>query len=147
MKSTLNRTLLKLAMGSLLAICFNAGFANAQQTMGGTFTLPFEAHWGQATLPAGDYSFLLEKGPNAKVQVIRAGKPVAFAVDRGYSTDASGAMSLTVVRNRAGYSVRDLNLPGIGKVLHYAPAQPKRDSAARERAIAQLTIPVTATGK
>lgn len=142
MKSMLN-SLQKLAMGSLLAICLNAGFANAQ-TVAGTFTLPFEAHWGQATLPAGDYSFMLEGGPGGKVQVIRGNKGIAFVVDRGYSTDTSAGMSMTVVRNRAGYSICDLNLPGIGKVLHYAPAKPRRNSAANEREIAQLTIPVTA---
>jgi hypothetical protein len=142
MKSMLN-SLQQLAMGSVLASCFNAGFANAQ-TVGGKFTLPFEAHWGRATLPAGDYSFRLERGPDAKVHVMRAGKPVAFVVDQGYSTETSAGMSLTVVRNGAGYSICDLNLPGIGKVLHYAPTKPARNSAAQEREIAQLTIPVTA---
>ena len=83
MKSMLN-SLQKLAMGSLLAICVNAGFANAQ-TVGGKFTLPFEAHWGQATLPAGDYSFLLERGPDAKIQIIRADQAVAFVVHQGLS--------------------------------------------------------------
>ncbi|HEV2201755.1 MAG TPA: hypothetical protein VGR73_18195 [Bryobacteraceae bacterium] len=141
MKSMLN-SLQKLALGSLLAICLNAGFANAQ-TMAGKFTLPFAAHWGQANLPAGDYSFRLEEGPGGKVQVIRGNKAIAFVVDRGYSTDTSAGMSMTVVRNRAGYSVCDLNLPAIGKVLHYAPAKPRRNSAASEREIAQLTIPVT----
>jgi hypothetical protein len=144
MKSMLN-SLQKLAMGSLLAICFNAGFANAQ-TVAGKFTLPVKAHWGQATLPAGDYSFVLERWPDAKIQVIRAGKPVAFVVDQGTSMDASGASSMTVVRNGAGYSICDLNLPGIGKVLHYAPTKPARNSAAREREVARLNIPVTATG-
>jgi hypothetical protein len=143
MKSMKSFTMLKLAMGSLLAISCNAGLANAQ-TVAGKFTLPFQAHWGQATLPAGDYSFLLERGPVAKIQVIRAGKAVAFVVDQGYSTETSGGMSLTVVQNRAGYSVCDLNLPGIGKVLHYAPAKPARNSAAGEREIAQRIIPVTA---
>jgi len=142
MKSMLN-SLQKFAMGSLLAICLNAGLANAQ-TVAGSFTLPFSAHWGQATLPAGDYSFILERGPDAKVKVSRGTKGIAFVVDQGYSVETSGAMSMTVVRNRAGYSVCDLNLPGIGRVLHYAPAKPRRNSAAQEREIAQLTIPVTA---
>jgi hypothetical protein len=139
MKSMRNFTLLQLAMGSLLAICFNAGFANAQ-TVAGKFTLPFEAHWGQATLPAGDYSFWMEKGPVAKIQVFRENKGVAFVVDRGYDTETSAGMSLTVVWYGAGYSVRDLNLPGIGKVLHYAPNRSARTSAAAERQIAQLIL-------
>ena len=46
MKSIRSFTLLHLAMGSLLAICFNSGLASAQ-TLTGKFTLPFEAHWGQ----------------------------------------------------------------------------------------------------
>ena len=141
MKSMRNFTLLKLAMGSLLAICFNAGFANAQ-TVAGKFTLPFEAHWGQATLPAGDYSFWMEKGPVAKIQLFQRNKGVAFVVDRGYDTETSAGPSLTVVRYGAAYFVSDLNLPGIGKVLHYAPNKSARTSAAGERQIAQL-IPVT----
>jgi hypothetical protein len=55
-------------------------------------------------------------------------------------------MSLTVVRNSAGNTVRALNLPAIGKVLRYAPSKPARTSAAKEREIAQL-IPVTTEGK
>ena len=143
MKSMLN-SLQKFAMGSLLAICLNAGLANAQ-TVAGKFTLPFAAHWGQATLPAGDYTFILERGPDAKVKVFRGNQGIAFVVDKGHSVETSGAMSMTVVRNRAGYSVCDLNLPGIGKVLHYAPSKPARTSAAKEREIAQL-IPVRTEG-
>ena len=146
MKSTPNFTLLNFAMGSLLAICFNAGFANAQ-TVAGKFTLPFEAHWGQATLPAGDYFLTLERGPGALVQIFHAGgKGAGIVLDRGYSAETSGSMSLTVVRNSAGYSVCDLNLPEIGKVLHYAPTKPARIPATEERKIAQL-IPVTIPGK
>jgi len=32
---------------------------NAQTVYQGKFTLPFETHWGGATLPAGDYTFTL----------------------------------------------------------------------------------------
>jgi hypothetical protein len=147
MKSTRNFTLLKLAMGSLLAICFNAGVANAQ-TVVGKFTLPFETHWGQATLPAGDYSFWMERGPGAMVQIFRAAKGAGIVMDLGYDyvTDPTGPMSLTVVRNRAGNTVRALNLPPIGKILHYAPNKPARSSAAGEREIAQL-ITVRAAGR
>src|SRR5258708_25708457 len=107
MKLTWNFTLLKLALGSLLAVCFTSGLASAQ-TDAGKFTLPFETHWGQATLPAGDYSFLLETGPGAKVEIIRAGKPVAFVMEQSYSSGAVGAMSLRVVRTSVGETVREL---------------------------------------
>jgi hypothetical protein len=111
MKSRLNCTLLKFAMGS--------------------------------TLPAGNYSFLMERGQGAKVQIIRGGKPVAFVVEQGYhSSGRVRSAWLTVERTSAGNTVRELSLPSIGKVLHYAPNKPRRNSAAEERQIAQL-IPIT----
>jgi hypothetical protein len=42
-----------LALGAL------ATSGKAQNAYQGKFTLPFETHWGGATLPAGDYTFTL----------------------------------------------------------------------------------------
>ena len=42
-----------LALGAL------ATSGKAQNAYQGKFTLPFETHWGSATLPAGDYTFTL----------------------------------------------------------------------------------------
>jgi len=42
-----------LALGAL------ATSGKAQNAYQGKFTLPFETHWGGATLPAGDYTFVL----------------------------------------------------------------------------------------
>jgi hypothetical protein len=123
-----------------------AGLASAQ-TAGGRFTLPFEAHWGPATLPAGDYSFTLDKlGPGSIVQLSRGTKTVALVMSPSYSMESSGPTALTVVRNSAGNTVRDLRLPEFGVVLHYAPHKPGRASAAAEREIAQM-IPITTSGK
>jgi len=141
MKSTRNFTL-KLVMGSLLAVCLNAGLANAQ-AVAGNFTLPFAAHWGQANLSAGNYSFVLERGTDAKLKIIRAGKPVAFVMEQSYSPNPAAKASLTVVRTRSGNTVTALSMPSIGRVLNYAPSKPKRSSSEKERAIAQLTIPIT----
>ena len=43
-----------LALGAL------AAGGNAQDSFHGKFTLPFETHWGSATLPPGDYTFTLQ---------------------------------------------------------------------------------------
>lgn len=143
MKSIQSFTL-KVAMGSLLAVCFNAGVASAQ-TLAGKFTLPFETHWGPNTLPAGNYSFELdETGPNAIVHVFHGDKSVAFVISQSYNTNPAGRISLTVLRNRSGNTVRDLNLPQLGVVLHYAPKSGSA-SAAEEREIAQ--IPITRAGR
>jgi hypothetical protein len=42
-----------------LALCFSAGLGKAQDVYKGTFTLPFEAHWAGAVLPAGEYTISL----------------------------------------------------------------------------------------
>jgi hypothetical protein len=144
MKSIRSFTL-KVAMGSLMAVCFNTGVANAQ-ILAGKFTLPFETHWGPNTLPAGNYSFKLDEtsGPGSILQVFHGDQSVAFVISRSHDTNPSGRISLTVLRNRSGNTVRDLNLPQIGMVFHYAP-KPEHASAAEEREIAQ--IPITSAGK
>jgi hypothetical protein len=138
MKSIRSFTLLKLAVGLLAATCFTSGLAQAQN-LAGKFSLPFEAHWGLATLPAGDYSFTVEgMGPDATVHVYRGADTVLNMANQSYETKLSSKTSLIVERNSAGNFVRDLNLPG--KVLHYAP-HVEGGSADREREIAR--IPVT----
>lgn len=123
-----------------------AGLASAQ-TAQGSFTLPFEARWGTATLPPGDYSFKLDKAQSAgSLQLFRGKDSVALIHSQSYSLESSGRSALTVVRSESGNTVRDLNLPEIGVVLHYAPHKPARSSAAAEREIAQK-IPITTSGK
>ena len=51
---------------ALIASCLSAGMAKAQEWQG-QFTLPFEARWGQAILPAGDYSFTVDQTLGAAV--------------------------------------------------------------------------------
>jgi hypothetical protein len=57
MKSRMVRHATKstLFAGLLLTACLFGTAANAQSGLQGRFTLPFEARWGQAVLPPGDY--------------------------------------------------------------------------------------------
>jgi hypothetical protein len=138
MKSIRSFTLLNLAMGSLLAICFNSGQAGAQ-TMAGKFTLPFEAHWGVATLPAGTYSFTVEGiGREAEVRVLHGSQTVAYMLNQGFDTTPSRSISLTIARNHAGKFVRDLSLPEIGQIFHFAPPKGERGSTGGEQEIARI---------
>jgi hypothetical protein len=147
MKSTRSFTLLNLAIGSLLAICFNPGVASAEALTGGAFSLPFEVHWGVATLPAGDYSFKVEGvGRAAKVRIFHGPDTVAnFLLNQGFDQTQSPVVALSVVRNSAGNFVSDLSLPAIGQVLHYATPKAGRRQAGGEQQIARG--PVTAAGK
>src|ERR1700739_3972527 len=42
-----------------LAMCASAAAANAQSVTG-KLTLPYEVHWGTATLPAGEYTITMD---------------------------------------------------------------------------------------
>jgi hypothetical protein len=142
MKSNRSFTL-RFALGSLLAICFNAGLVNAQ-TPGGKFSMPFEVHWGVATLPAGDYTFRLDgAGVGAIVWVYHGHDCVAMIRNQSYAEASSGRAALTVIQNKTGNTVTDLRLPEIGRIFRYQPH--KTSSSAAERELAQ--IPVDTTGQ
>jgi hypothetical protein len=57
MKSTIERYGAKgtLLATVVLATSLFAGVTHAQSNFRGRFTLPYEAHWGQAVLPPGNY--------------------------------------------------------------------------------------------
>jgi hypothetical protein len=124
------------------------GVASAQAPVyAGKFTLPFEARWGLATLPAGDYSFKLDTvDPGGALVLFRGTKAVALIWNQEHSMERSDRSRLTVVQNSAGNTVRELSLPDIGVVLHYPAPKPGRASAAAEREIAQV-VPVSTSGK
>ncbi len=52
------------------------GSAKEEETWIGTFTLPFEARWGNTVLPPGDYTFRVQPGVRLQpsVTVYREGK-------------------------------------------------------------------------
>jgi len=142
MKWIRSSTLLRYLGLALLAACFNAGNSSAQAFQG-KFTLPFEARWGQATLPAGDYSFTLDGvGPMCMLHLYRGRNGVGMILAQAYDKAHSGRAKLTVVRGTA----RSLSLPEIGVVFQYAPQHRKYLTAPEEREIAQI-VPVATTGK
>ena len=127
---------------ALLAACFVAGHANAQ-VFQGKFTLPFQARWGKATLPAGDYSFKLDSvRTTCTLRLYRGRNGVGMILPQSYDKAYSGHAELTVEQG----TVRTLRLPEIGIILQYAPQHPKHLTAPEERQLAQL-VPVAAVGK
>ena len=55
-----------------LVVLLVPGFASAQE-LTGKFTLPFEAHWGQAVLTGGEYTFVISSGAPHWIRVQRDG--------------------------------------------------------------------------
>jgi hypothetical protein len=137
---TLNRSFKLVApLGlALLAVCFTANFASAQ-ALEGKFTLPSATRWGRATLPAGDYSFTLDKDYlGSVVTVLRGTQRVALIPTAAISIIKSGRSEMLLENG----TVREVSLPQIGVSLHY----PLSHQAAPQEPQAAQVIPVTAAG-
>jgi len=93
---------------------------NAQTAYRGSFTLPFETHWGAVTLPAGDYTFSL---PSATVPytLYVHGKGVSAIImaattdDRGVSDHAR----LNLVDTTDAHTVQTFDAPELGVTFVY----------------------------
>jgi hypothetical protein len=141
MKTNQKLSIVSLLALGVLAAGFSAKPASAQ-VFQGKFTLPYEVHWGLATLPAGDYSFKLDEGyPEGRIDVCRGPQAVAFVQPLGYGNSKSNRSVIVV---EAGI-VRKLSLPQIGMDLTFAAHKPAHRAPPQEKELAQI-IPVTAVG-
>ncbi len=126
MKSTIIRRTAKTTLFAtvLLAICFSASSANAQSAFDGKFTLPYEAHWGQAVLPAGDYLLsITTTGYPAMViiQDAKSGKRVA-SVAPPIRQDATGESALLIGTRGTQRVIHSLRVAELGVVFVSDPA-------------------------
>lgn len=139
MKTIRSFTLSSLVL-ALLASCLSAGMARAQE-MQGKFTLPFDARWGQATLPAGDYSFTVDQSQAAAKVVLAGEKARAIIRAQGYDPKEMDSSALVLAKNHGVNTVRELKLAELGVVLYFTPSRPHQ-TAAEEKQIAKA-IPIT----
>lgn len=140
---TLVKTLLVVAI-----LCWSATLASAQSAIKGEFSLPFEAHWGQVVLPAGDYSFNLASVRAPTVIQIR-GEQANVLVMAQATTDLpspTDESALVLVRSGSNRIVRSLRLGPLGVSLFYAPHKGKAVNVAQAPELIQR-LPVHVTGK
>ncbi len=142
------RSISKFLFGiALLVAIFVAPARSQNYVKGGTFTLPFEARWGQVMLPAGTYSFLLAGGYNSQI-IIQQGTryrgivPVFDFSGRDAKKLEHG--SLLCVRHNATYSVRALNLPEKG-TFYFPVSKDKNQTVAQAPELIQ-SVPVVVAG-
>jgi hypothetical protein len=107
-----------------MTACLFGSPARAQAGFQGKFTLPYEAHWGQAKLPAGDYT-ISYIGPGMPGFVIRDAhslRPVAFERVEIREDCASGNSALLISTRGTQRVVYSLRIAELGEAFVYEPA-------------------------
>jgi hypothetical protein len=138
MKTNQKFAVLKVVVLGVLVAGLNAKAADLPAFQG-KFTLPSATRWGQATLPAGDYSFALDHDyPGSLITVFRGTKTVARIQAVGMSDMNSGHSEMVMENGR----IREVRLPQVGVTLEYFSTHHSRHGAAPQEPLAQI-IPVT----
>ncbi|HEV2351482.1 MAG TPA: hypothetical protein VG028_16735 [Terriglobia bacterium] len=124
-----NRKLASLFAVALAATVLSAGSAFAQGLSTvqarGKFTLPFEAHWGLATLPAGQYTFEMghNMGDTTLVELRSEGKGRQHAIILTMAQQQSPAAKtseLVCIRQGNTGIVRSLVLATLGETIYFS---------------------------
>ncbi len=131
MKSHRYRMLL-IAAFALAAVCVSAIPASAQLVCKGSFTLSHEVRWQNATLPAGDYTFVMQSLASPSRITLKGPNGYQFITALVESKTDSNR-SMLIVENRGGRSIiAELRLSAIGRSFRYAvPKAPKNAEVAQ----------------
>jgi hypothetical protein len=149
-KTTQYNSISKYSFLLFVVTYLSAGILSAQGPSAvykGTFTLPFEAHWGTAILPPGEHSLALNsttmpvratvRGENGAVLI----QAEAMATRRG-----SEQSSLIVTRRSRRGIVCSLYVAELGAAFYFNVPKAERQLIARGPELIQR-IPVVRTGK
>ena len=139
------------SLAASLAVCLLAGLAAGagfHTTAEGHFTLPADANWGGAVLPAGEYSFSLASAELPAVLKIKSGKrTVALVMAASHNTfKPSQDNALILVRHGSQSSIQVLKLGCIGQAYGYAPPKGEKPSLVAQGPQLMQRIPITVAG-
>jgi len=134
------KSIRKFAYASLLALSLFTltSVLTSAQDARGSFTLTHDVQWQKVAVPAGDYKFSVElRGPSEMLTLTKVGgKGSGFMilvndVDSVAPTAvaASDNGKLTLVSQSGNRYVSSMELPAIGKTLHFAVPSETRELA------------------
>jgi hypothetical protein len=119
MKSNFTRIFAVAALG-LIAVCASASPASAQDVFKGSFTLPANVRWGQANLPAGDYTFTLKSLALPASITVTGPNGSQFVVTSSTDQKSIGSPSrLTIERRNGERYVSEIYLDSLHMQLNY----------------------------
>ena len=136
MKTNFTR-ILAIAVLGLVAATVSAMPASAQAAFKGSFTLTSDVRWGQANLPAGDYTFTLQSSAMPARIVVRGANGSQFVLT--YSTDVKSIdapSNLQIVRRNGESRVSQLYLADLHMILNYQEGSKSKD---KEVAVGPVT--------
>lgn len=109
-----------LVLAACSAFVLGANISNAQVSRG-EFTLPLETHWASTVMPAGTYSYTLDRGSSGFVFLVRGqGKSVTIPAYGGVSVGApfKGSKMLLVTEGQQT-TLRSIEFGHLGLTLRY----------------------------
>ncbi len=147
MKSTRSLKSVRILLLAVLAAGLSASLASAQEYQG-KFTLPFEASWGGAVLPAGDYTFRVNASEGPCMVAVSQGRQIVALILTSGTTrgEVAGSSALIAVRSAGSSHIRALQLAEAGLVLEYSPPKAERQILAQQPVLFQR-LAVIAAGK
>ena len=113
---------LKLAVAAAIALCVSVTTASAQSALEGSFTLPYEVHWGKAVLTPGVYTITFDtmRGPAIVRTSTGQGRAILMPVPIDKSMkDQPSALIVSRVENQR--VVRYLNVRESDVSFAYRP--------------------------
>ncbi len=121
----------------LAGVCLTAGPLGAGAVQG-SFTLPSETQWGVAVLPAGEYTFTLDRSTlEGHILVRRGTEGVALVLAQGmFPTGSSGSSSMLIVGGR----VRSLHLAPLGLTYNYQIHPQRSETLTGISAVRTVTV-------
>jgi hypothetical protein len=129
----------KFAYATLLAFTalnFAPSLASAQEPARGKFTLTHEVHFGNATVPAGDYQFSFDPDGASRMLVLRTvsgtGSGYLVLVPSTDETKPSDLSRLVLETTPKGTYVSSMQLPTFGMTLNFnVPSHPAEKQIAK----------------
>jgi hypothetical protein len=123
-----------------LALCSTAALGKSQIAYQGKFTLPVEAHWGGATLPAGEYTITMPDAVSPFTLFLRGEGKVAIIQTISVSDKAvPNDSKLTLTDTAEGEAITKLQAGELGLTFDYAVSKSK---APRATVFTARVIPV-----
>ncbi len=142
-------TVVWIGSAGALAVCLAGGAARASgpAVYKGKFTLTKEARWGLATLPAGDYSFMLDSQSLGGVVAVRGENQSALIMLQGSDETSSAAHSaLVLTRSNGSARVVSMHLAELGKDFYFAVPKAEQQILAQGPELIQR-VPIAVAGK